>query len=421
VIPRALAVLVAAAAAGAAPVGSLHRVPGRAGCISPADVPAPCRHARELRSNVVMSPDGRTVYTIGGIDSRSAIAVLRRDARTGALEQLHGRAGCVHRYGRNCTTGVLNNPAALVVTSDGREVVWANPPSVFEYLLVAYRRARSSGALSQLPCGLRCVKGWHGLPSCVRALAVSPDGRNLYVTCGRGLAIYARDAATGRITQLAGAHGCVSLHDVCAIPPVAPFTPASVVVSNDGRSVYVLSSGADAVYAFTRDMATGALTPAACYVDAFLSAGNKRCRPLFGLKTAYVLDLSRDSRNAYVVGRSSSSGQALVVLARAADGALVRVATVRLGNVFPSGVTVSPDGKSVYVTDHNGVEVFARARDGTLSRLPGSFGRLRLHPADTYAAPVVLSLSPDGRYAYIAAGYAPDGKPNRILVLRRTR
>ena len=65
-IARALVMLVVAGVAGAVPVGSLHRVPGSAGCISPTDVAAPCRHARELRTHIVMSPDGRTVYTIGG-------------------------------------------------------------------------------------------------------------------------------------------------------------------------------------------------------------------------------------------------------------------------------------------------------------------------------------------------------------------
>ena len=416
-IARALVMLVVAGAAGAVPVGSLHRVPGSAGCISPADVKAPCRHARELRTQIVMSADGRTVYTIGGIHSRSAIAVLRRDARRGTLEQLRGRAGCVLPAGGNCTRGLLNNPAALVATSDGREVVWANPPS--RHFLVAYRRT-ASGALSELPCGVSCVAGERGLPSCARALATSPDGRNLYVACGRGLAVYARDAATGRITQLPGAAGCVheTGRDGCPMPRLGSFTPGFVVVSNDGSSVYALSNGGDAVYAFGRNTATGALTSAACYVRVPSPAAPSPCRPLFGLETVYSLDLSRDDRNAYVVGRSSGSEQAIVVLARAANGGLAGVATVRLGKAFAGGVTVAPDGKSVYVTNENGVDAFARARNGRLSRLPGSSGRLRVHPTSDYYA---VGLPPDGRYAYIATGYASDEKPNRILVLRRTR
>jgi DNA-binding beta-propeller fold protein YncE len=419
VIQRALFALVVAATAVtvSTPVGSLHVVPGRAGCISPADVPSRCRHARELRSGTVISPDGRTVYTFGGIDARSAIAVLRRNGRTGALEQLRGRAGCVHQSGRNCTAGPLNKPAALVVTADGREVVWANPPSP-NYLLIAYRRARSTGALSALPCGSRCVAGTRGLSSCARALATSPDGRNLYATCSRGLAVYARDAATGRIRQLTGEHGCFHqfLLEDCANPRVAPFTPASVVVSNDGSNVYVLSSGGDAVYAFDRHSATGALTPAACYGNR-TSPYPTRCRPLFGLETAYALDLSRDGRNAYLVGGLSANKGALTVLSRAKDGSLTSVGSVDVG---PYGsVTVAPDGRSVYVANENGVDAFARARDGKLSRLPGSFGRIRLHPTNAFAAPMILS--PDSRYAYLATGYGPDGKPERIIVLRRTR
>ena len=135
-------------------------------------------------------------------------------------------------------------------------------------------------------------------------------------------------------------------------------------------------------------------------------------------ETVYSLDLSRDDRNAYVVGRSSGSEQAIVVLARAANGGLAGVATIRLGKAFAGGVTVAPDGKSIYVTNENGVDAFARAPNGRLSRLPGSSGRLRVYPTSDYYA---VGLPPDGRYAYIATGYASDEKPNRILVLRRTR
>jgi hypothetical protein len=81
------------AAASGPPTGALHRIPGRSACISPATVASPCRHARHLQPTMLMSPDGRNVYTIGGVDNRSAIAVLVRDAKSGTLRQLRGRAG----------------------------------------------------------------------------------------------------------------------------------------------------------------------------------------------------------------------------------------------------------------------------------------------------------------------------------------
>src|SRR4051812_47754063 len=51
------------AAASGPPTGALHRIPGRSACISPATVASPCRHARHLQPTMLMSPDGRNVYT----------------------------------------------------------------------------------------------------------------------------------------------------------------------------------------------------------------------------------------------------------------------------------------------------------------------------------------------------------------------
>ena len=45
-----------------------------------------------------------------------------------------------------------------------------------------------------------------------RAIAISPDGRDVYVASGGSdaIAVFARNPATGALTQLSGKRGCVA-------------------------------------------------------------------------------------------------------------------------------------------------------------------------------------------------------------------
>ena len=76
------------------------------------------------------------------------------------------------------------------------------------------------------------------------------------------MAVFARDRRTGALTQLPGTDACVSEDGTggdCA-DGVALDCPQGVAVSPDGRNVYVASSSAHAVAVFARDRRTGALT-----------------------------------------------------------------------------------------------------------------------------------------------------------------
>src|ERR1700722_3617496 len=135
------------------------------------------------------------------------------------------------------------------------------------------------------------------------ALAISPDGRNVYVASSRShaIAVFTRNSHTGALSQRSGTAGCVALAGAsgCA-RAVGLAVPNSLVVSPDGRNVYATSVGSNTVISFRRNPSTGALTQlvggAGCIADA--------------------------ARSGCVTGR-------------AIDG--------------PDAITISPDGESVYV------------------------------------------------------------------------
>ncbi len=86
----------------------------------------------------------------------------------------------------------------------------------------------------------------------------------MYVAASRSnaIAIFRRNARTGRLTQGAGAAGCIAANGTsgCA-KAVGLEGPNSVAVSADGKNVYATSLDSDAVDVFRAQPKDGCAAP----------------------------------------------------------------------------------------------------------------------------------------------------------------
>jgi 6-phosphogluconolactonase (cycloisomerase 2 family) len=322
-----------------ATTGTLRQLAGTRGCVSETGTGGACADGTALDGarGVAVSPDGKSVYVAAFF--ADAVATFSRDDSTGALSQLGGPGGCVSETGSSgaCADGTaLDGVRSVVVSPDGKNVYAASETSG---AVSVFARDATTGALTQLGGTAGCVSqtGTGGFCTDGRALAgagdvtVTPDGAYAYVASlgSDAVSVFARNATTGALTQLAGTSGCVSEtgNGGSCVDGSGLDRSRSLVVSLDGKSVYVASENSDAVAVFSRDATTGVLRQLGG-VDGCLSETGS--------------------------GGACADGTAL-------DGA--------------RSVAVSPDGKSVYAASFysSAVSIFSRnPTTGALTQLGGS-------------------------------------------------
>ncbi len=255
------------------------------------------------------------------------------------------------------------------------------------------------------------------------AIAVSPDGRNVYVASSNSnaIAVFRRDPSTGKLTQAAGAAGCVALAGAngCGTA-VALKHPNSVAVSADGRNVYATAYDSNSIVTFQRNSSTGALTQTGCIA----AATTKGCTPGRALGGADVVAVSRDGRNVYV---GAFRGSAVAVFARSgSSGALVQLfgaggciaagggggCASGIAMLAPEGVAVSGDGKNVYAASpgSSALDVLARnSSTGALTQATDGSGCFTNSPVNKCTTGRQLGgadavvASPDNKSVYVTS------------------
>lgn len=415
------------------------QLPGASGCLVDRSVArAGCTSVRALRGPapflgseaIAISPDGRNVYVASS--NSDAIAIFKRNARTGKLAQGAGGAGCISARGTGgCATALgLKGPNSVAVSPNGRNVY---ATSLNSDAIDVFTRKPSTGALAQGGGG-GCIANIP-TPGCTtgRALdgpdvvVVSPDGHNVYVGAfkGNSLAVFTRDPATGALDQPAGTSGCISYAPIadCALG-IALASPEGMAVSPDGDSVYVAAALSSALDVFTRDPSTGTLAQATGGADCIVQAPLAGCTTGTQVSGADAVAVTPDSNDVYVTSvlsnsltsftRSQTTGQLTQQPGTSACVLYVLAVGCSLGQALsaPEGLALSPDGASVYATAFasGAIDVLDRnTESGALTQKPRRAGCLAVGIPQSCAlgrgllAVSSIAVSPNGRFVYSAA------------------
>lgn len=256
---------------------------------------------------------------------------------------------------------------------------------------------------------------------------VSPDGRHVYATAfgADSIAAFDRDPATGKVTWKGGADGCYSSGgDPCTeIEQVDG--PLSVAVSPDGKNVYVAADEEDVILVFDRNLTTGALKLKAgaqgCVGDQLF---NPDCTPGPELFDATALTVSGDGKHVY-----TTYDVGLATFDRAADGALTLASCMGYGEACSqvedgygaNAIVVAPDGRNVYTTRLDGLVVAydRNAASGRLTKKTGTgacaaaLATVHCLASGGLRFAAMLAVSPDGRNLYVVSGL------DKVTVFRR--
>ncbi|HEX2015667.1 MAG TPA: beta-propeller fold lactonase family protein [Solirubrobacteraceae bacterium] len=378
----------------------------------------------ELARAIVISPDGRNPYAVAqGFNGPGGLTSFDRDPSTGALTQKSlANNGCIHDGPATATcasepNGLLKGLAFLALSPDGKYLYTAASGSE---AIGIFQRDLTTGVLVQTGCmksstsPATCATNVASI-SQLLAIAVSPDGKNLYATTqapAHAVTSFSRDATTGALTfqsclrDASGAAGCT--------PSTLPMqTMKWLAVSPDGGNVYVTAQASKSVDTFNRDPATG-LTDGGC---ASTTGNGGTCITLPTVDNPFGVAVSPDGANVYVAANFSN---AVVTFNRGPSGALAFAGCQVDGGAPGCGtasaltgafaVAVSPDGASVYAASSGAkaIAVFDRASGGALTQKSMPAGCVDAAgtgctPGQALQQPVWVTVSPDNLNLYSAA------------------
>jgi DNA-binding beta-propeller fold protein YncE len=331
---------------------------------------------------------------------------------------------CFNANGGGCASSSnagLGNADAIALSPDGKSVYVA---SQSDDGVVRFDRDTSTGALTYEGCFTSDSSGCavDNLPSMVDAqgVAVSPDGKSVYVTSFSEGSVdhFERNTTSGELTY----KDCVSSRSFgCGSGDEVPGLSGAwgIAVSPDGKDVYVAAEEREAIVSFARNETTGSLTDEGCLSvhNVGCGAGNGAAPGVVGATDVAV---SPDGNDVYVAGGIPGESGWLSTFKRSTGGALTYegcatstssgcAAANEPGMVSARGVAISPDGKSVYVASEtsNAVARFSRnMTSGALSYddcLTSESSGCATNSVTGLKGAFGLAVSPDGASVYVTS------------------
>ena len=403
-----IAFAVSPALAQAQAPGSLTQLGGSNSCIASGESECPTTSGEGLAGtgDVAVSPDGQNVYVLGEEDD--AIAEFARGS-DGSLSQISCIADIESEGSCDVNTADgLNGPDAIVVSPNGDNVYVAARDDDGNNDIAEFS-VNEDGSLTELGCvaessdDSNCAPNNNasGLQEVAVALAMSPDGDNLYAADEDGQAIAEFSVNDdGTLSQLSGNSACIQDANVeseeCGSSASGISEVNGIVVSPNGQNVYTsgFANGGneDGTIAELTRNSDGSLSqddPVDCVEDpAFDDGCGSTAVGIDGISEPVI---SPDGKNLYTAAQFV--GGPIAEFAINSDGSLSQLAAPNdcieeadsdlgcgtEGQGIASGweLAMSPDGKNVYaaapaVECGNGCEdvaEFTRNADGTLTQL----------------------------------------------------
>jgi trimeric autotransporter adhesin len=258
---------------------------------------------------------------------------LSADGISAYVTQLTGNL--LRQYSRNTSTMLMtsvatiatgNTPQAVRLVPDGTSVYAAN------YLgntLSQYSRNTSTGTLTALSPSTIST----GASSNPTSIATSPDGAYVYASCnGSGLiAQFSRNTSTGLLAALSPATISAGIAGNVQGMVLSPAGDYAYCATND-------ISGNGLIAQFSRNTSTGLL---AALSPATISTSDANAREVI---------VSADGKSVYV---TNLSGGDLAQFSRDTSTGLLSALSPAIVNtgVSPLGITIATDGLSVYVAN----------------------------------------------------------------------
>jgi hypothetical protein len=299
---------------------------------------------------MTLSRDGRSLYVAATSDA--AIARFARNPRTGRIkfggcitgetESGPGGSGACRRIAGATVAGDhsgLDDARGLALSPDGK---WLYGVASDDDAIFRFKRSRRNGKLDFRSCitgdsevGCRDAPttspggGNTGFDD-LRALAMTRDGRSIYVTSrgDDGVLEFRRSARTGSLSykrchsgdlDAAGGDPCLSAGVPAAFGADSGFDAAEgIVASRDGRSVYVSTANDSSVVEFRRNRSNGRLAFRTCDSGDFDTGplGTSACSTLTvanaegdnsGIDFPAFMAISPDDRSLYVASGGDDS------------------------------------------------------------------------------------------------------------------
>jgi 6-phosphogluconolactonase len=340
---------------------------------------------------------GGTGGTLGGLGTTSILYVANNGSDN------------VSGYSINATSGILapipgspfsnlSGPSAIAVSSNGFFAYVTNGRTS----TVAAFRVSTEGALLSVP-----TTPSNPNPAPVEAapgsLAIAPNTKHVYVgNSGTDKVTAFNIEASGALTlipQTAGTTNPASVNGA---------DPAAIAITQNGQFLYVANSGSNNVTAFSIG-ATGLvslITQSGANTNPISTGGTTPKSMAISPNGSFLYVANSGSHNVTVFQIGTNG---LLTLVPPAGGTTNPILT-GTGATAPNSLTISLDGRFLYSANGSGtISAFTIGSDGLLGLVSTSAGNLNPISAGANASPVALTMSPDGRFLYVATNVTTVG------------